>query len=144
MEDVRKDRLCHYPAFTTLRGTCKKPGCKGKIRMRCIKCEVHLCLNKIEIVFLNSIRTEFFYLDFFKLHIEVYYIFFKCSRELHKIYNFIFKSPEPKQKLYCFIFIWSLTKRTIQSCYDYSAMPPREPYGPLLRFHSIYGFSNKI
>ena len=66
------------------------------------------------------------------------------SRQLHKMYNFIFKCPEPKQKLYCFIFIWPLAKRTIQSCYDSSAMPPREPFGPLLGFHSINFFLTKF
>ena len=54
----RPGKLCHYPAVTNIRGICKKPGCKGKICMMCIKCKVHLCLNKIEIVFLNSIRTD--------------------------------------------------------------------------------------
>ena len=94
--------------------------------------------------FLEFHQNWIFLCGFFKLHIEVYYIFFKCSRELQKMYHFIFKCREPKQKLYCFIFTWPFAKRTIQSCYDSSAMPPREPYGPLLRFHSIYGFSNKI
>ena len=32
VEDVRKDIPCHFPAVTTVRGICKKPGCKGKIR----------------------------------------------------------------------------------------------------------------
>ena len=67
MEDVRKDRLWHYPAVTAVRGTCKKPGCKGKIH------EVHKMkgtsmFKQNQNCFLEFIRTDnqcrFFYVKF--------------------------------------------------------------------------------
>ena len=52
-EDVRKDGFGHFPAITDARGRCKFPGCKGKIRLSCVKCQVHLCCEKKRNCFLK-------------------------------------------------------------------------------------------
>lgn len=43
--DVRRDQVGHTPAVDT-RQRCKRPTCKGQSVIKCIKCHVHLCLNK--------------------------------------------------------------------------------------------------
>ena len=45
-QDIRLDKVGHFPACSEKRATCKLPGCTGKIFMYCIKCEVHLCCSK--------------------------------------------------------------------------------------------------
>ena len=42
-ESIRKDSVGHWPSQNEKRGTCKYPGCSGKVRMFCQKCKVHLC-----------------------------------------------------------------------------------------------------
>ena len=105
MEDVRKDRLGHYPAFTTVRETCKKPGGKGKIHMRCIKCKVHLCLNKNKIVFLNSIRTGFFYVDFSNYILRCS-IFFQNAPENCIKCIILFSNVQNQNKNYIALFLY--------------------------------------
>ena len=112
MEDVRKepkDRLCQpLPCFyysEALRGTCKKPGCKGKICMRCIKCEVHLCLNKIEIVFLNSIRTGFFYVDFSNYILRCTIFFLNALENCTKCI-ILFSNVQKRNKNYIALFLY--------------------------------------
>lgn len=41
--EVRQDSFDHWPELTKERERCKKTGCKGKSRVRCTKCKVHLC-----------------------------------------------------------------------------------------------------
>lgn len=43
---IREDNIGHWPSHTNNRERCKKPNCKGKSRIMCDKCQVHLCLNK--------------------------------------------------------------------------------------------------
>lgn len=45
VEDVRKDEVAHWPIFSDNRGRCKNPGCKGVPKIKCSKCNVHLCLT---------------------------------------------------------------------------------------------------
>ncbi|KAF2903941.1 hypothetical protein ILUMI_02234 [Ignelater luminosus] len=49
-KEVRLDKIGHLPIMNDNGrqfGTrCKNPGCKGKLRVKCCKCQVHLCLTK--------------------------------------------------------------------------------------------------
>lgn len=51
--DIARDGFGHFPAHDEGLGTrCKMVGCKGRTRIKCIKCKVHLCLTKDKICFL--------------------------------------------------------------------------------------------
>ncbi|KAK3895427.1 hypothetical protein Pcinc_000878 [Petrolisthes cinctipes] len=43
--DVRLDKVGHFPEVRNPRLYCKRLGCKGRTNIRCIKCNVNLCLN---------------------------------------------------------------------------------------------------
>lgn len=43
--DMRSDGVGHWPSFTTARMRCRVPLCNGISRVRCNKCQVHLCLS---------------------------------------------------------------------------------------------------
>lgn len=44
---IARDGVGHFPTHDDGTGTrCKLVGCKGKSRVKCIKCKVHLCLTK--------------------------------------------------------------------------------------------------
>ncbi|CAK9810683.1 PiggyBac transposable element-derived protein 3 [Anthophora plagiata] len=45
VQNVRKDEVAHWPMFSDNRGRCKKPECKGVPKIKCSKCNVHLCLT---------------------------------------------------------------------------------------------------
>lgn len=45
VQNVRKDEVAHWPIFSDSRRRCKKPGCKGVPKIKCSKCNVHLCLT---------------------------------------------------------------------------------------------------
>lgn len=52
--EIARDGVGHFPAHDVGSGTrCKLPGCKGKSRIKCIKCKVHLCLTKDKNCFLS-------------------------------------------------------------------------------------------
>lgn len=52
--EIARDGVGHLPAHDVGSGTrCKFPGCKGKSRIKCIKCKVHLCLTKDKNCFLS-------------------------------------------------------------------------------------------
>lgn len=55
LADVQFDNVNHMPEHTevSLPGRCKNVGCKGKSRWICIKCKVHLCLQKNRNCFTN-------------------------------------------------------------------------------------------
>ena len=42
---VRADATGHWPVFSEKRGRCRKPGCSGVPKVRCVKCDVHLCFT---------------------------------------------------------------------------------------------------
>ena len=42
---VRADDTGHWPVFSEKRGRCRKPGCSGVPKVRCVKCDVHLCFT---------------------------------------------------------------------------------------------------
>jgi hypothetical protein len=51
--DIARDGVGHFPAHDEGLGTrCKMVGCKGRTRIKCIKCKVHLCLTKDKNCFL--------------------------------------------------------------------------------------------
>lgn len=52
-KDIRLDKIDHFPIISSSRGSCKLPGCKGKISVFCQKCEVHLCLESKRNCFLE-------------------------------------------------------------------------------------------
>lgn len=52
-KDIRQDMIGHFPVMSPKRGTCKMPGCKGKVSMSCMKCEVHLCCESKRNCFLD-------------------------------------------------------------------------------------------
>ncbi|KAK8373779.1 hypothetical protein O3P69_015690 [Scylla paramamosain] len=52
-DDIRKDGIGHFPAFSANRATCKLPGCKSKVRMYCLKCNVYLCCDQKKNCFLD-------------------------------------------------------------------------------------------
>ncbi|XP_050714265.1 piggyBac transposable element-derived protein 3-like isoform X2 [Eriocheir sinensis] len=43
--DLRLDKIGHFPEVKNPRLYCKRLGCKGRTNIRCIKCNVNLCLN---------------------------------------------------------------------------------------------------
>lgn len=52
--EIARDGIGHFPAHDDGCGTrCKLTGCKGKSRIKCIKCKVHLCLTKDKNCFLS-------------------------------------------------------------------------------------------
>lgn len=51
--EIARDGVGHFPAHDDGAGTrCKMGGCKGKSRVKCVKCKVHLCLTKDKNCFL--------------------------------------------------------------------------------------------
>ena len=52
-DEIRKDGVGHFPDVSTSRGTCKMPGCKGKVNTMCVKCNLHLCIGKNRKCFLK-------------------------------------------------------------------------------------------
>lgn len=52
-DDVRKDGIGHFPAFSAIRQTCKLPGCKSKVLMYSMKCNVYLCCDQKKNCFLE-------------------------------------------------------------------------------------------
>lgn len=44
--EIRRDQTGHFPVVMETRQRCKRPSCKGQTVFKCIKCQVHLCLNK--------------------------------------------------------------------------------------------------
>lgn len=44
-KDVRLDNIGHFPEHTEGRHRCKVPSCTSRSRIRCMKCNVHLCLS---------------------------------------------------------------------------------------------------
>lgn len=55
VKEVRLDGYNHMPIIDgkNCGSRCKKPGCKGKTHTLCNKCNVHLCLSKINNCFLD-------------------------------------------------------------------------------------------
>lgn len=55
IHEVRYDQIGHFPTFDnkSFASRCKNIPCKGQTRVTCIKCNVHLCLNKGKNCFLN-------------------------------------------------------------------------------------------
>lgn len=53
MHSVQWDNLGHYPCHTESKIRCKKPNCSGRSRWKCIKCEVHLCLEENKNCFID-------------------------------------------------------------------------------------------
>ena len=51
--DVRFDQIGHFPEVKNPRLYCKRLGCKGRTNVRCIKCNVNLCLNEKNNCFLQ-------------------------------------------------------------------------------------------
>ena len=101
--------LCHYPAVTTVRGTCKKPGCKGKMTKE-----------------------------------DVLYFILNASDNCTKC-TILFSNIQNQNKNYIALFLhghWP--KGPFSPVMIPVPCPPREPYGPLLSFHSLNGFSTKI
>ncbi|KAJ8963011.1 hypothetical protein NQ317_006820 [Molorchus minor] len=45
-ENIKFDDTGHWPLHTEYRERCKRSNCKGKSRIMCEKCGLHLCLNK--------------------------------------------------------------------------------------------------
>lgn len=52
-KDVRFDQVGHFPEVKNPRLYCKGLGCKGRTNVRCIKCNVNLCLNEKNNCFLK-------------------------------------------------------------------------------------------
>ncbi|XP_031333889.1 piggyBac transposable element-derived protein 3-like [Photinus pyralis] len=42
---IQEDRTDHWPSWTTNRERCKRRTCKGKSRVVCVKCKIHLCFH---------------------------------------------------------------------------------------------------
>lgn len=61
-KEVRYDAVLHLPQLDLKNNAsrCKLPGCTGKSRIFCNKCDVHLCLNKTKNCFISflSIRGK--------------------------------------------------------------------------------------
>ena len=55
IRDVQFDQIGHFPEFDNrnFASRCKNLECKGQSRVKCVKCNVHLCLNKNNNCFLN-------------------------------------------------------------------------------------------
>lgn len=52
--EIALDGVGHFPAHDDgSRPSCKLAGCKGKSRIKCIKCKMHLCLTKDKKCFLS-------------------------------------------------------------------------------------------
>ncbi|KAK3882873.1 hypothetical protein Pcinc_012742 [Petrolisthes cinctipes] len=51
--DIRLDKVGHFPEVKNPRLYCKRLGCKGRTNIRCIKCNVNLCLNEKNNCFLQ-------------------------------------------------------------------------------------------
>jgi len=45
-DDIRGDKIGHWPEVGATRKRCKNLSCSGKTVILCSKCNVHLCLNK--------------------------------------------------------------------------------------------------
>ena len=52
-KSVRLDNVGHLPVVEDVRRMCKNPGCNGKTNVKCIKCDVNLCLNNRNNCFLD-------------------------------------------------------------------------------------------
>lgn len=52
-KNIQMDGVGHWPVWTKERERCKLQGCKGKSRVKCSKCKVHLCCNSNKNCFLN-------------------------------------------------------------------------------------------
>lgn len=54
-EDKRLDGYDHFPTVDTLTTArfCRREGCKSRSRVRCLKCNVYLCLTKDQNCFLK-------------------------------------------------------------------------------------------
>nr|XP_021187154.1 piggyBac transposable element-derived protein 3-like [Helicoverpa armigera] len=51
--EIARDGVGHFPAHDEGLGTrCKRVGCTGRTRIKCIKCKIHLCLTKDKNCFL--------------------------------------------------------------------------------------------
>lgn len=46
-QEIRSDAVGHWPVVENGRQRCKLPNCKGQTVYKCAKCNVHLCLNKV-------------------------------------------------------------------------------------------------
>lgn len=46
-QEVRSDAVGHWPVVENGRQRCKLPNCKGQTVYKCAKCNVHLCLNRV-------------------------------------------------------------------------------------------------
>ena len=44
-ENVRLTGRTHWPIHSEKYGRCQFPGCKSKVRTRCERCDVALCIN---------------------------------------------------------------------------------------------------
>lgn len=55
VSEIQFDQLGHFPNFDSKKfaSRCKNLDCKGQTRVICIKCQVHLCLNKEKNCFLS-------------------------------------------------------------------------------------------
>lgn len=55
ISEVRLDQIGHFPSFDckSFASRCKNPKCNGQSRVKCLKCNVHLCLNKNNNCFLS-------------------------------------------------------------------------------------------
>ena len=56
-DNIRLDRVSHFPVAGCSRGRCKMPRCNGFSRTKCCKCGVHLCLTRSSNCFL-AFHTE--------------------------------------------------------------------------------------
>lgn len=52
-KNIRTDEIGHWPITDEKRGRCKLPNCKGCPVTKCVKCKVHLCLDKRKNCFVN-------------------------------------------------------------------------------------------
>ena len=49
-EDIRLDKMRHFPTYAEKKGRCKKPGCSATTKVKCIKCSkndsnIYLCFT---------------------------------------------------------------------------------------------------
>ena len=54
-QDIRRDQTGHMSTVMHKRQRCRRPGLKGQTVFKCIKCGVHLCLNKNSNCFVNNL-----------------------------------------------------------------------------------------
>lgn len=52
-KEIRLDMIGHFPIISEKRGTCKLPGCTGKISVFCMNCEAYLCCESKRNCFLE-------------------------------------------------------------------------------------------